>query len=279
MTLMLYILLRTCVLEDTLFLSAGQEFFGFLYKNLVNRELIVIICNSKKELNDSLMKTNQLSLQRYFIMNGEQCNKAEFNFKKTDSLVQIKNKREQEYLVKLAFLYTNPTFENLIFSFNQTEYTSKIIEEIIDLSKDTLETVYHKSLISVKRYYVLDKTFDIEIKQNFIDVNFFELAEKIGLAYQGVAVNHEIFSKALLELFPEFTIEQDSSFLKIRSDIKHLINNHNIINKNKQSLFKVYYNVNNENKNSILFFDKEADVKSYSYVLRSLDGLVVYLNI
>ena len=91
--------------------------------------------------------------------------------------------------------------------------------------------------------------------------------------------NHEIFSKALLELFPEFLIEQDSSFLKIRSDIKHLINNHNIINKNKQSLFKVYYNVNNENKNSILFFDKEADVKSYSYVLRSLDGLVVYLNI
>jgi hypothetical protein len=279
MSLMLYILLRTCVLEDTLFLSAGQEFFGFLYKNLVNRELIVIICNSKKELNDSLMKTNQLSLQRYFIMNGEQCNKAEFNFKKTDSLVQIKNKREQEYLVKLAFLYTNPTFENLIFSFNETEYSSKIIEEIIDLSKDTLEPVYHKSLISVKRNYVLDKTFDIEIKQNFIDINFFELAEKLGLAYQGLAVNHEIFSKALLEILPEFTIEQDSSFSKIRSEIKHLINNHNIINKNKQSLFKAYYNVNNENKNTILFFDKDTDVKSYSYVLRSLEGIVVYLNI
>ena len=92
-------------------------------------------------------------------------------------------------------------------------------------------------------------------------------------------MNHEIFSKALLEILPEFTIEQDSSFSKIRSDIKHLINNHNIINKNKQSLFKAYYNVNNENKNTILFFDKDADVKSYSYVLRSLEGIVVYLNI
>jgi hypothetical protein len=260
-------------------LGAGQEFSGFLYKKLVNRELIVIICNSKKDLNDRLIETNQLPLQRYFIINGEQCNKAEFKFKKTDSLVQLKNKREQEYLVKLAFLYTNPSFDNLIFSFNQCEYNLNTIKEIIDLSKDSFEPVYHKSLISVKRNYVLDKSFDIEIKQNFIDVNFFELAEKIGQAYQGEPVSHEIFSKALLEILPEFTIEQDTSFFDIRSDIKHLINNHNIVNKNKENMFKVYYNVTNENKNTILFFDSDANVKSYSYVLRSLDGTVVYLNI
>ena len=182
-------------------------------------------------------------------------------------------------MVKLAFLYTNPSFDNLIFSFNQCEYASNTIKEIIDLSKDTFEPVYHKSLISVKRNYVLDKSFDIEIKQNFIDINFFELAEKIGQAYQGEPVSHEIFSKALLEILPEFTIEQDTSFFKIRSDIKHLINNHNIVNKNKDSMFKVYYNVNNEYKNTILFFDSDVNVKSYSYVLRSLDGIVVYLNI
>ena len=276
---MLYILFRTVVLEDTLLLGAGQDFFGFLYKNLVNRELIVIVCNSKKELIDRLELTKHLSLQRYFIINGDQCNKSELAFKKTDSLVQLKDKKNQEYIVKLAFLYSNPAYNSLIFSFDNKEYSSKNIQEIIDLSKNSLEPLYHKSLIIVKRNYVLEHNFNIEIKLDLVDDNFFELAENIGKAYQGIPVKFSIFSKALIEILPENIIEQDISFSNVRSDIKHLINNHNIINKNKQSLFKVYFNTIKEEKNSILFFDHDVNIDSYSYVLRSTDGYTVYLNI
>lgn len=115
------------------------------------------------------------------------------------------------------------------------------------------------------------------MKPNLVDNNFFDLAENIGKAYQGIPVNFDILSKALLEILPENIIELDSSFQIIRSDIKDLINNHNISNKNNDITYKAYYNTIIESKNSILFFDYDPNIASYSFVLRSLDGYVIYI--
>lgn len=228
-------------------------------------------------MNDKINRTEHLSAQRYFIINGEQCNKSDFKFKKNDSLIQLKNKKDDEYLIKLAFLYSNPAYSQIIFNFNETEYSNEAILELKDLAKNAIKPVYHKSLIAVKREYVLDNDFKVEIKSNLVDDNFFTLAENIGKAYQGIPVSFDVFSKALLEILPENIIELDLSFNQIRADFKELINNHNIINKNNGKDFKVYYNTLNESKKTILFFNYDPNINSYSFVLRSLDGYVVYI--
>jgi hypothetical protein len=168
----------------------------------------------------------------------------------------------------LVLLFSNPYYDVILFDKNNT-YDFDSCKNILE----SFDNIYQKNdLLVVTREHVAINGFDFSIQKE-VETNPLDFAEQINLALSGEPVEDMYFVKALKEILPECNYMFSQNANNLSNDILGLIKS---ITKPSANEISVYNNESPEkNKGYILFTNEE--MSNYSFLVRRLDGLRMYL--
>jgi hypothetical protein len=182
-----------------------------LYKLFVLRLLLVLITNSKTEIDYLDNLTKDFPCQKYFIINDPNYNRQH---KKNLNVITLPNfdlnLNGIEILTRLIFLYSNPEFEYFI-TFQHNKYIDQeYIKTIIDELESNKSFILNNKIFATCREFTAYNGFnfnnvDTEEDQSIEDVH------NLNLAMTGLPVNNKIFLLALKDVLPASEIVIDNS--------------------------------------------------------------------
>jgi hypothetical protein len=178
--------------------------------------------------------------------------------------------KDVDYIIilRMVLLFSNPYYDVILFDKNNT-YDFDSCKNILE----SLDNIYQKNdLLVVTREHVAIKGFDFSIQKE-VETNPLDFAEQINLALSGEPVEDLYFVKALKEILPECNYKFSQNADNLSNDILNLIKS---ITRPSANEISVYNNESPEkNKGYILFTNEE--MSNYSFLVRRLDGLKMYL--
>jgi hypothetical protein len=170
-------------------------------------------------------------------------------------------------VLRLIFLYNEPSFEKLILFFKNDIVDQEIINTILE-QIDESSYVYNDEYLAVTRQYVAFNGFDLS--ENKKEINPIEMIDNINKALQGEAVDNEYFLLALSEILPQMDI-------KCEIDDKSIAN---FFNK-RQTTQKgsiLFTNTFSKNIDTLsVLFTKDTFNNNALYTIKRNDGLTAYV--
>lgn len=170
-------------------------------------------------------------------------------------------------VLRLIFLYNEPSFEKLILFFKNDIVDQENINTILE-QIDESSYVYNDEYLAVTRQYVAFNGFDLS--ENKKEINPIEMIDNINKALQGEAVDNEYFLLALSEILPQMDI-------KCEIDDKSIAN---FFNK-RQTTQKgsiLFTNTFSKNIDTLsVLFTKDTFNNNALYTIKRNDGLTAYV--
>lgn len=170
-------------------------------------------------------------------------------------------------VLRLIFLYNEPSFEKLILFFKNDIVDQENINTILEQINES-SYVYNDEYLAVTRQYVAFNGFDLS--ENKKEINPIEMIDNINKALQGEAVDNEYFLLALSEILPQMDI-------KCEIDDKSIVN---FFNK-RQTTQKgsiLFTNTFSKNIDTLsVLFTKDIFNNNALYTIKRNDGLTAYV--
>lgn len=170
-------------------------------------------------------------------------------------------------VLRLIFLYNEPSFEKLILFFKNDIVDQENINTILE-QIDESSYVYNDEYLAVTRQYVAFNGFDLS--ENKKEINPIEMIDNINKALQGEAVDNEYFLLALSEILPQMDI-------KCEIDDKSIAN---FFNKREttQKGSILFTNTFSKNIDTLsVLFTKDTFNNNVLYTIKRNDGLTAYV--
>lgn len=170
-------------------------------------------------------------------------------------------------VLRLIFLYNEPSFEKLILFFKNDIVDQENINTILE-QIDESSYVYNDEYLAVTRQYVAFNGFDLS--ENKKEINPIEMIDNINKALQGEAVDNEYFLLALSEILPQMDI-------KCEIDDKSIAN---FFNKREttQKGSILFTNTFSKNIDTLsVLFTKDTFNNNALYTIKRNDGLTAYV--
>jgi hypothetical protein len=209
-----------------------------------------------------------IPFDKYFITCGFEVNS--YDEHDNYSFLNINLEKDVDYIIilRMVLLFSNPYYDVILFDKNNT-YDFDSCKNILE----SLDNIYQKNdLLVVTREHVAIKGFDFSIQKE-VETNPLDFAEQINLALSGEPVEDLYFVKALKEILPECNYKFSQNADNLSNDISGLIKS---LSRPSANEISVYNNESPEkNKGYILFTNEE--MSNYSFLVRRLDGLNMYL--
>lgn len=228
--------------------------------------LLIYICRSYDDYKAYSLQS--IPFDKYFITCGFEVNS--YDERDNYSFLNINLEKDVDYIkiLRMVLLFSNPYYDVILFDKNNT-YDFDSCKNILE----SLDDIYQKNdLLVVTREHVAIKGFDFSI-QNEVETNPLDFAEQINLALSGEPVEDLYFVKALKEILPECNYKFSQNADNLSNDILNLIKS---LSRPSANEIAVYNNESPEkNKGYILFTNEE--MSNYSFLVRRLDGLKMYL--
>lgn len=226
--------------------------------------LFVYFVEGNDTLEAAFQQSKEKKYERMFILNSKslQHNRKYINSDKI--LIFNHNDFDLNCSIKLAFLYSEPIYDKLIFIFN--------LEFDLQNFKFSNESFYEDdNILIISRNYVIFNDFNFK-RNNKIILDPIEMFENINKALSGEIVDEYVFKEALKELLPIASYSYDSAFDYENFQYKKLINDKNTDSKTKYIISKE--KSASVSKNIVFTL---ADYDNFKYVLRRDDGLKCYI--
>ena len=224
------------------------------------RPLCVFLCSDISSYQIISDKTRDEGFHRYFVLKNKNVQIDKKDLNEQDSLIFYDfSNEEYTTIARMVVAYSDAIYSDFFIFKDSYEKLENInIEE---------KYIYNDDFLYFSKNYIVFEGYNFDKQHSELSYEHYENLHK---ALSGEIVSDKYFIEAIKELLADANYTFDNSTEKMPIKYKILFNS----NTNSKSNFKVFYESNVSEKNSIIFTKLTLD--SYRYKVSNEEGLHCY---
>ena len=234
--------------------------------------ITVFVVNQEEQLKNLIQDTRDILSHRMFILNNFDFDKKKCSYiLPSDLLINYNSDKflTEEIVQRMSLMYTEPLYEKILIPYG--DFTFSDVENVINTEYKESSS-YENLAIIIREDAILNGIKFVKI--NVIPDNILEESDMMFSAMNEEPVNEEYFNKALNEIIPygNFDFTSITNF-----EIIDILEKYS--DKNAKNIIKIFYNPSSQinHKSSLVVIDNNFELENYSFVIKRLDGLKIYL--